>query len=254
MKTDLRINPRSELERIRAFLGNVQRKTGLNRVVIGLSGGIDSTTVLYLLKEAYLPAHIYPMILDYSPKDNGLIKGLAKEMSIPRKNLIDLSIRPVVGMISRALRIEDRVRLGNVMARTRMLALFDQAKKVNGLVCGTENKSERLLGYFTRHGDAASDMEPVGHLYKTQVFALARFLKVPPEIIDNPPSAELWPGQTDEAEFGFAYAEADGVLNLYCDQKLSPGEIRNLGFPHARTIIERYRRNKFKHEVPYSLL
>jgi NAD+ synthase len=139
------------------------------------------------------------------------------------------------------------------MARIRMIILFDLAKQLNAMVCGTENKSEKLLGYFTRFGDAASDLEPLSHLYKTQVFQLAKYLKVPKFITDQSPTAGLWDGQTDENDFGFTYKEADQILHFYCDKKMKMEEIKRLKFKNAEKIIKRYNANKFKQKTPYSL-
>jgi len=131
--------------------------------------------------------------------------------------------------------------------------LFDLAKKKQALVCGTENKTEHLLGYFTRFGDEASDFEPIRHLYKTEVLKLALYLGVPEKIINQPPSAGLWPGQTDEGDFGFSYKEADQVLELYLEKKLKLEEIEKKGFKKAGKIIARLKQNLFKHQTPYSL-
>jgi NAD+ synthase len=139
------------------------------------------------------------------------------------------------------------------MARSRMIILFDLAKKNHALVCGTENKSENLLGYFTRFGDAASDIEPISHLFKTQVRELAEFLELPQEIINQPPSAGLWGGQTDEKQFGFSYEEADQVLYLYFEKKYSFDKIKSLGFKYVEKIIDLVNANSFKHQVPYVL-
>ena len=139
------------------------------------------------------------------------------------------------------------------MARVRMIILFDLAKQIGGLVCGTENKSEKLLGYFTRFGDAASDLEPISHLYKTQVYQLAKYLKIPGQIINQSPTAGLWDGQTDEGEFGFTYREADQVLHLYFDQKKSLNEIKKLGFKNTDKIIKRLLNYQFKLKTPYHL-
>jgi NAD+ synthase len=121
------------------------------------------------------------------------------------------------------------------------------------LVCGTENRSENLLGYFTRFGDEASDLEPIRHLYKTQVYELAKYLNVPQAIVQKQPSANLWKDQTDEGQFEFTYAEADQVLNLYFDKKLPVEEIQKRGLKNADKIIEFAKKNSFKHRVPYLL-
>lgn len=175
------------------------------------------------------------------------------------KNIKQISIKKVVDSYKNLLGIDvenevsDRVRLGNIMARTRMIVLFDLAKKNQALVCGTENKSEHLLGYFTRYGDQSSDIEPIVHLYKTQVFALAHYLKVPEQIIKQTPTAGLWPNQTDEGEFDFTYKEADQVLFQHFDQKKSIDWIKKQGFKNAEKIIRFAQKNFYKTLVPYVL-
>ena len=131
-----------------------------------------------------------------------------------------------------------------------MITLFDNAKKNNALVIGTENRSEHFLGYFTRFGDAASDVEPIQYLYKTQVKRLAKYLELPQSIIDKAPSANLWKEQTDEGQFGFTYKQADPVLFLYFDKKNSAFSIERM-FSGASKIIEFAERNLFKLKVPY---
>lgn len=139
------------------------------------------------------------------------------------------------------------------MARARMVILYDLAKKHQALVCGTENKSEFRLGYFTRFGDEASDFEPIQHLYKTQVYQLAKYLNIPKNIILQVPTAGLWEGQTDEGEFGFSYKEADIVLYLYFDKGKAISQIITKGFPNAQKIIDRAKANSFKHHLPYRI-
>jgi len=146
----------------------------------------------------------------------------------------------------------DRVRRGNIMARIRMAYLFDKAKKHTALVLGTENKSEYLLGYFTRFGDDASDIEPVRHLYKTQVYELARYLQIPDAIIEKPPSADLWPEQTDEGEFGFTYKEADQILFYLFEEKKSLEDVVSFGFSKGMVtqVQIRTEKNSFKRKTP----
>lgn len=228
MINPLLINPKTETEKIINFFKSVHKKTGIDKVVIGLSGGIDSTTVHYLLKKAYKLENIIGVSLPYS------------------------SIKPIVDQFQVEGSV-NKIRLGNIMARVRMIILFDLAKKLNALVCGTENKSEKLLGYFTRFGDAASDIEPISHLYKTQVRQLADYLKVPEKIIQQSPTAGLWDGQTDESEFGFTYEEADQVLHLYYDKKKKLEETKKLGYKNAEKIIKHSLNNQFKLKTPYHL-
>lgn len=239
------INPKQETEKIVNFLKKTFKEQKIDKVVLGLSGGIDSTVALYLLKKTLPLKNIYVVQMDYY---------LKQKVSLPIKNanLIFSPIKKIVDITAEKLQITDPVRFGNIMARTRMMILFDLAKKLNALVSGTENKSERLLGYFTRFGDSASDIEPLSHLYKTQVRQLADYLKVPKEIINQSPSAGLWEGQTDEKEFGFSYKEADQVLYLVDGRHIDIKKIK-IQFPNAEKIIKRMKNNQFKLKTPYSL-
>lgn len=249
----LSIKPQEEIQKITTFLNRVRKKTGIDRVILGMSGGIDSTTVFYLLKAVYKAEYIYPAILNFYPRDNNAVKRILMQSGIPKNNILDISIKPMVEEIEKRLLIDSPVRKGNLMARVRMITLFDQAKKVNGLVCGTENRSERILGYFTRFGDAASDLEPISHLYKTQIYELAKYLKVPEEIVKARPTAGLWEGQTDEDELGFTYREADQVLHLYFDKNLKADKIKKLGLKKTDKIINRALANTFKSVTPYHI-
>jgi NAD+ synthase len=253
MLNDLKINLKEEIEKITVFIRETLSKQKKDKVVIGVSGGVDSATALYLLKNAIPLEHIQVVTLPYFNHQLENINELTTSIYLPKENLKVIPIKPMVDSVTEALKIAelDVVRKGNVMARVRMIALFDQARKMDALVCGTENKSESLLGYFTRFGDEASDIEPIRHLYKTQVYELARYLGVPQRIIDKKPSANLWNSQTDEEEFGFSYEEADQVLYLYFDKKLSIEEIEKQGFKTADKIIDFANKNSYKHKVPY---
>ena len=166
--------------------------------------------------------------------------------------------------INRQIASLNRLRLANIAARTRMVVIFDQAKLHDALVVGTENQSEHLLGYFTRFGDEASDVEPIRHLYKIQVRELAKFLEVPREIIDKPPTAGLWIGQTDEAELGFSYEDADPILFLHYEQQKPPKEIIKLLTESTqrntkedeklvKKVLRYCEQMSFKHNLPYML-
>lgn len=246
-----------EKERIVSFLHNTFLENRSKGAVIGLSGGIDSATAFYLLTEALDPQEIYVMHLYYFNPVESLLLPVLKEKKIPEKNIYYLSIRGIVEEIANTLKIslnkENQLRIGNIAARVRMTFLFDLAKKTGSLVCGTENKSENMLGYFTRFGDQASDIEPIAHLYKTQVYDLAKCLKVSEEIIKQIPSAGLWKGQTDEDDFGFTYKEADEVLNLYFDRNEPIEKIEAKGYKNAKLILRQVERNAYKQKVPYHL-
>lgn len=248
------VSPKKEQEKIVQFIKNILEKEKFTKAVIGLSGGIDSLTCFYLLREALPPQNIYIAHLYYFQSQFARFTPILKKAAIPQNNLYNLSIKNTVDTLKNQLKIgDDKIRLGNLMARTRMIYLYDLAKKHQALVAGTENRSEHLLGYFTRFGDEASDIEPIRHLYKTQVYQLASYLKVPKYFISQPPTAGLWHNQTDEGEFGFSYQEADLVLYLYFDKKLPVKKIKELGYKNARKIINFTLNNRYKHQVPYSL-
>lgn len=250
------INPKKEIDTIVQFLQKTLIKQCIENVVIGLSGGVDSTTSLYLLRKVLPSKNIYVAHLYYFKPQLYLIKVILNNLKIPGENFISFTIKKPVDEFKKLLTINqqiDKIRLGNLMARTRMIILYDLAKKYKALVCGTENKSEHLLGYFTRFGDEASDIEPIRHLYKTQIYQLAEYLKVPQEVIDQAPTAGFWSGQTDEKEFGFTYEEADQVLYLYFDKQLSLKTIQKKGFSNAKIIINKIKFNEFKHNTPYFL-
>ncbi len=242
---------KKEVDKIIQFIKGVLKKQKFTNVVVAASGGIDSTCALYLLAKAIPKDHIFVFHLPYIHSEFAMLKKISISLGIPVKNIIETSIKSIVDQVIHTRSDLDRVRLGNIMARVRMIILYDLAKKHQALVCGTENKSEYYLGYFTRFGDAAADFEPIAHLYKTQIYQLAKYLGVPKEIIGKTPSAGLWQGQTDEGEFGFTYQEADIVLHLYFEKKISLEEIKKQGYKNAEKIINRALSNQYKHQAPY---
>lgn len=253
-----KINLEEETKKIVSFIQNTLKEQEIKKVVIGLSGGIDSITSFYLLIKALSKDQIIPVNLPFVPNFKEF-ETIVKELNIPQENIYQIPIEKIVNEYKNLLSIKnednlDKIRLGNIMARTRMIILYDLAKKNNALVSGTENKSEYYLGYFTRFGDEASDFEPIRNFYKTQVYELAKHLSVPEHIINKPPTAGLWQGQTDESEFGFSYQEADQVLYLYYEQKKNIEEIKSLGFSNTEKIINFTKKNEYKHKVPYSLI
>ena len=254
---NLKINPKKETERIVQFIQTTLKEQKFKKIIISLSGGIDSTTVLYLAQKALPKENI--LIVNFSHlEDYRFDLNIVNKLNIPKENVFFIPVKNIVADFNKKLEnnlknYQDRLRLGNLISRIRMIFLFDLAKKYRALVCGTENRSEKLLGYYTRFGDQASDFEPISHLYKTQVKQLARYLKVPEEIINKTPTAGLWPGQTDEDELGFSYQEADKVFCLYCDKKMTVEQITKRGFAKAKKIITRYKQNRFKELAPYHL-
>jgi NAD+ synthase len=256
-KNLLKINPKKETKRIEGFLQKTFTQQNISNALVGLSGGIDSATSFYLLRRILKPEQIFVLHLYYAEPQTTQIENMLKLAKIPKTNSKILSIKESVDTIAKTLNIqpgeETKVRLGNIAARVRMIMLFDYAKAHNALVTGTENKSENLLGYFTRFGDQASDIEPIEHLYKTQIFQLAQHLGVPDEVIKQKPTAGLWQGQTDEGQFGFTYEEADQVLYLALEKHITTEELIKQGFLHAKKILQWREQNLFKQNTPYTI-
>lgn len=248
----LKIDAKKETEKIIKFIKKTLHEHGFQKVVIAASGGVDSTTALYLLRKALEPKNIIVVNLPYFSVSSDVPK-IAAKLAIPKVNVNTISIKKMVDTFIGQFKTRDQIRVGNIMARVRMIVLYDIAKKYNALVCGTENKSEYYLAYFTRFGDEASDFELIRHLYKTQVYELAKYLGVSKEVIEQKPTAGLWQGQTDEDEFGFSYKEADQVLYYYFERKLSLPAIEKKGFMNTRKIINWAKQNSYKHHVPYTI-
>ncbi|AHF96786.1 NAD synthetase [Desulfurella acetivorans A63] len=232
------------------FLRDEIYKVGFEKAVIGLSGGIDSGLVAYLLKEALGKENVYAIILPYKTSSAESVDDAFKiinELGINYKK-IDIT-KMADSYIENNF---DKVRIGNILARLRMIVLFDQSYETNALVVGTSNKTELLLGYGTWYGDMASSLNPIGDLYKTQVRILSKYMGVPKSIIDKKPTADLWVGQSDEEELGFSYDEADLILYHLFDKRLSIDEVINLGFREniVNGIFERVRKNQFKRLPP----
>jgi len=242
-----------ETERIVLFLKGVLVGAHKTKIVINWSGGIDSTVSLYLLAKCMPIENITILHLPYETSYADEFLPVFDYLQLKKGQLQVISIKSMVDEVKRELKINDPFRVGNGMARIRMITAFDWAKKLNALVCGTENKTEHLLGYFTRFGDGAADIEPIQHLYKKEIYALGEFLGVPNNILEALPSAGLWEGQTDEGEFGFSYEEADEVLFRFIDKSKTIEEIEKEGFMNAKKVIEFMKKNEFKHNTPYKM-
>ncbi len=220
-----RINPEVATRWLEAFLRDelIDRR-GIRRAVIGLSGGVDSAVTAYLCARALGAENVHAIRMPY--KSSSAASLADAQLVIDALGIHARTIE-ITGAVDGYLQFEpdaDARRRGNVMARTRMVVLFDQSAKLDALPIGTGNKTERLLGYFTWHADDTPPVNPLGDLFKSQVWALARYLGVPSELIDKAPSADLEADQTDEGDLGITYARADAILAQlllgYTDEQL----------------------------------
>jgi NAD+ synthase len=249
---DLSINTDLARTILTGFIRTETTRAGFSRAVVGLSGGLDSTLSCTLTAQALGAENVLALRMPYKASSQDSLEHA--QMVIDALGVQSRTI-PITDMVEPYLAsIPDagRVRQGNIMARTRMIVLYDQSEAFNGLVVGTGNKTEILLGYTTLYGDAACAINPMGDLYKTQVRQLAGAMGVPEVILHKPPTADLWKDQTDEGELGFTYAEVDQLLFLLVDQRYSPQDCVEAGFEEAfvRDVVERIRRNHFKRVLP----
>ncbi len=234
------------------FIKEETYSNGFEKGVFGLSGGVDSALVAYLAVEALGNKNVKAIIMPYkssSPDSFNDAKLVIDKLKIPYE-IIDIT--PFAEPYFDTQGNISRLRRGNFLARVRMCVLFDKAKELSALVMGTSNKSELMLGYSTWHGDMAASLYPIGDLYKTQVWGFSEFLGIPQKIIRKEPTADLWPGQTDEQELGATYKELDSILSLYVDQRKTKEEILKLGYDKKliENIFYRIYVSQFKRTSP----
>ncbi len=252
MEINLSINPELVRKILTEFIRSEITRVGFSRAVVNLSGGIDSAVSFVLAVEALGPQNVLAIRLPYKTSSADSLEHaqmLIDQFSCPSETI------PITEMTDPLIGREpgmSEIRKGNIMARARMIVAYDQSEVFKGLVVGTGNKTEILLGYTTLYGDSACAFNPIGDLYKTQVRQLARALGIPEPIIAKPPSADLWVGQTDEGELGFTYEEVDKLLYLLVDQRYRPEECVEAGFDEKfiRQVFERLRKNQFKRLLP----
>ena len=234
------------------FLRENFKKAGFSKAVLGLSGGIDSALVAYLLRDALGKENILAIMMPYkssNPDSLNHAKLVIEDLKINAKTI------EITNMIDAYFKNEKEassLRMGNKMARERMSILFDYSSKENALVVGTSNKTEIYLGYSTQFGDSACALNPIGDLYKTNIWDLSRYLKIPNELIEKKPSADLWEGQTDEQEMGLTYKEADQVLYRMLEENKTVEEVLGEGFNKdlVDNIVRRMNRSEYKRRMP----
>jgi NAD+ synthase len=251
---DLNLSINTNLARkiLSGFIKSEITRVGMSHAIINLSGGLDSALSCALAVEALGAENVVALRLPYrasSPYSLTHAQLLIDQFGIQSRTI---EITDMVEPLFKHDPEMSKMRKGNIMARERMIVLYDQSEAFKALPVGTSNKTEILLGYSTIYGDAACAINPIGDLYKTQVRQLSRAMNIPAPIIDKPPSADLWEDQTDEGELGFTYEEVDKLLYLLVDQRYSPQEAVEAGFDEAfvNTIITRIRRNQFKRMQP----
>lgn len=249
---DLRLECETVRKILTGFIDNEVRKAGFERVVVGLSGGVDSALSVFLATEALGPQNVWAILMPYRTSSPESAAHAALVVNTLGIHSLTVDITPMVDAYFAGFPDADHVRRGNKMARERMTILFDHSARLGGLVLGTSNKTELLLGYGTLYGDMASAVNPLGDLYKTQVRQLARHVKVPTVIVEKQPSADLWAGQTDEAELGFTYEEVDKVLSLLVDQRCEVPDLIAEGFDEkfVRAVYHKVQASQYKRRLP----
>ncbi len=234
------------------FIRSELKGAGFSRAVVGVSGGVDSALTCFLAAEALGPENVLAVFMPYETTgvESREHAALVIESAGVREQTVDIT--PLVTPLFDRFPDADKIRWGNVMARMRMIILYDQSAAFKGLVVGTGNKTEILLGYTTLYGDNACAINPLGDLYKSQILQLARAVGIPEPIVSKPPSADLWEGQTDEDELGFTYDDVDRLLLLHIDQGRSAQACVDAGFDEkfVQKVVERMQRNKFKSLLP----
>jgi NAD+ synthase len=252
MPAELAIDTSIARRVIAEFIRGQLRQAGFERTVVGLSGGIDSAVVAFLVAEAIGAERLFAVLMPYrtsSPSSRSDAEAVVARLGCASE-VVDIS--PMVDAFFANDPDASSLRRGNFMARQRMAVLYDRSVTWSGLVVGTGNKTESLIGYTTLFGDSACAFNPIGDLYKSQIRQMAEALGVPEAIIRKAPSADLWPGQTDEAEADISYPVLDRLLFWRVDKRRSVDEVVAMGF--ERALVERVDRmiagSEFKRQVP----
>ncbi len=246
------IDPGEAARRCGEFIREVLSEAGKSRLVIGLSGGIDSAVSAGLAVRAIGAENVHGLLLPYATSAASSAADAAAVAANLGIETETIPITPMADAFLADIPADGKVRRGNVMARCRMIVLYDRSAALDALVLGTGNRTEALLGYTTLYGDNACALNPLGQLYKTEIRLLAAWLGLPQVVLDKAPSADLWEGQADEDELGFTYAEADDLLHQMIDRGRLPHELEAMGFDGelVRRVAERVQAMRFKRLLP----
>jgi NAD+ synthase len=241
---------------ITGFIASQLAQTGFERLVVGLSGGVDSATVAFLAAQAVGPDNLLAVRMPYrtsSPESETDAMRVVTALGCRTERVeITSMVEPMLALIGEGDDSARLVRRGNIMARQRMVVLYDRSAEFDALVCGTSNKTEALLGYGTQFGDMAAALAPIGDLYKSQLRAVATCLGVPEPILAKQPSADLWPGQTDEAELGASYDDLDRILYALVDRRWTVSRCEAAGLDRrlVESVARRVARYEYKRQAP----
>jgi NAD+ synthase len=251
-RADLKLNSTIVRDLLVRFIKDQTMNAGFSKGVIGISGGVDSAVSAALASEALGKENVLGVMIPYRTSNPQSLEDAKRVLEATgiRSELVDIST--MVDGYCEEHTITDSLRRGNVMARMRMIVLYDLSAREKALVIGTSNKTEILVGYGTQHGDLACAINPLGDLYKSQIWQLAEVLGVPKSVIEKAPSADLWEGQTDETEMGVTYAKLDALLFDMIDERHSDEELVNLGFEDSliRKVRGMIQKNQFKRRPP----
>ena len=253
IERELHIKDREFIEKVLThFIREEVTKAGFQKVVVGISGGVDSALTAFLAVKALGKENVIGLSMPYRTSSRSSVEDARLVAEILEIEFHEIEITPQIDAYFQLFPDADNVRRGNKMARERMSILYDFAHWKGALVIGTSNKSELLIGYSTRWGDNAHDINPIGDLYKTQVWEMAEFVGVPERIVKKKPSADLWPGQTDEGEIGLSYRTLDQILIGYVDLRLRREELVEIGFDPVVVdrVLTMVRNSQYKRKLP----
>jgi len=252
IKSKIKLNMELTEKILVNFIREEVRSAGFEKVVLGLSGGIDSAIVAFLAVKALGPENVLGIMMPYKSSSRESLEDAERVVKATGMRVKKIEITDMLdAYFAKEPDISD-LRKGNKMARERMTILYDYSAKERSLVLGTSNKTEILLGYSTQWGDSASAINPIGDLLKTQIWELSEYMGVPKEVIEKKPSADLWEGQSDEEELGFSYFLADEIINLLVDERYTKDEILEKGYSEKTidSILWRIKTNQYKRKLP----